>query len=256
MKLIYSGLESSGKSLQLAYRAVELVYRNRKWYRRLMADYTREVKFATKRNLTLPEKPIIRPIVSNMRFSDEFYAWATQVMKVPIVYWKDLEELIGYTEADIICDEVGNYFDARMWPDLSLDVRRWLTQGAKQGIEFYGGAQDFAQVDKAFRRLVQPGDLVHITKLAGSRRPSKTKPGVKFIWGVCMVRKLNPQGYDEDKKDFSSSSIFPTFFFIKKRYCQIFDTGQKLERSAPPPFRHTERFCEEPGCAHHRIIHV
>jgi len=238
MKVIYSGLESSGKSLQLAQRAVELVYRNRKWAKRVGK---------------------VRPIVSNMRFSQSFEDWAIKEQGVPIVYWRDLDELIGYTEADIICDEVGNYFDARMWADLSLDVRRWLTQGAKQGIEFYGGAQDFAQVDKAFRRLVQPGDLIHITKLLGSRRPSATKPAVKYIWGLCMVRKLNPQGYEEDKKDFSSSSIFPTFFLIQKKYCEIFFTGQKLERSLPPLMKHIERHCENPDCrapGHHKILHI
>ena len=39
-----------------------------------------------------------------------------------INYWSQLEDLLSYEEADIICDEVGNYFDARMWADLSLDT--------------------------------------------------------------------------------------------------------------------------------------
>lgn len=235
MKVIYSGLESSGKSLQLARRVTELVYRNNKW-----AKIT----------------GIPRRIFSNMRFTESFRAWAEDEMGVPIIYWRSLDELIQYTEGDVICDEVGNYFDARNWADLSLDVRAWLTQGAKQGIEFYGGAQDFAQVDKSFRRLVQPGDLIHITKIVGSRRPSLTKPPVKRIWGMCMVHKLNPQGYDEDKKDFTSSSIFPTFFFIERRFCEIFDTTQKLEKSAPMPLRHIMRSCEQDNCSYTKLSHV
>jgi len=189
-----------------------------------------------------------------MYFSDSFQEFANE-MGVELKYWRDLEELISYNEADIICDEVGNYFDSRMWADLSLDVRRWLTQGAKTGIEFYGGAQDFAQVDKAFRRLVQPGDLIHITKVIGSPRPAATKPPVKRIWGLCSAQKLDPSGYDEDKKKFSGSG-FPSFFFIRKEFCEIFNTSQKIVKSKPPPLKHIERDCADPGCTYHKIQHV
>lgn len=233
MKVIFSGLESSGKSLKLAMLVCDLVNRNAKWN-----------KITGKS----------RPILSNMKFAPHFLAWANE-MGVEVKEWTELEQLISYTEADIICDEVGNYFDARMWADLSLDVRRWLTQGAKMGIEFYGGAQDFAQVDKAFRRLVQPGDLMHITKLAGSRRPSATKPPVGRIWGICSVSKLDPQGYDEDKKRFASAGL-PSFFFIRREFCEIFATGQKIARSAPPPLKHVERLCEKASCSFHKVQHV
>jgi len=233
MKVIYSGLESSGKSLKLAMVCEDLVLRNSRW-----------------NAIT----GLSRPIVSNMRFSEDFSQWALE-KGVQIRYWRDLEELIALKEADIICDEVGNYFDSRMWTELSLDVRRWLTQGAKMGIEFYGGAQDFAQVDKAFRRLVQPGDLFQITKVIGSRRPAATKPPVKRIWGVCMIRGMDPSGYDEDKKKFDSTGI-PAFFFIRRRPCEIFDTGQKIVRSAPPPLKHIERSCELDDCVFHKTVHV
>jgi len=233
MKVIFSGLESSGKSLKLAMTVVSLVYRNSKW------------------NKTTGKS---RPIVSNMTFSPDFKEFARE-QGVELRNWTDLEELVSLSEVDIICDEVGNYFDARMWADLSLDVRRWLTQGAKTGIEFYGGAQDFAQVDKAFRRLVQAGDLVHIVKLCGSRRPSATKPPVGRIWGVCLTRPLDPTGYDEDKKKFAGSGI-PNFFFIRKQFCEIFDTSQKIERSAPPTLKHIERHCERADCTIKKLQHV
>jgi len=234
MKVIFSGLESSGKSLKLAMLVTNLVERNSRW-----------------RKIT----GTIRPLVSNMKFSQSFEDWMTKEKGVELHYWTDLRELIKFDEADIICDEVGNYFDARMWADLSLDVRRWLTQGAKSGIEFYGGAQDFAQVDKAFRRLVQPGDLHHIVKIAGSRRPSKTKPPVKRIWGLCMMRSLDPTAYDEDKKKFASSGI-PQFFFIRREFCEIFDTSQKLVRSKPPKLAHIVRECELDNCAITKLQHI
>jgi len=221
-KIIYSGLESSGKSLRLAMLCVYLVHRNAKWAK-----------------LT----GIPRPIYSNMAFSTDFVSYATS-LNIKLRNWKDLDELVKLDEADIICDEVGNYFDSRGWENLSLDVRRWLTQGAKTGIEFYGGAQDFAQVDIAFRRLVQDGDLKMIRKIAGSRRPAKTKPPVKRIWGICVIWDMDAQGYDEKNKSFASGWIPSSIFLIRKKYTKIFDTNQKLLLSAPPLMKHVVRFCE------------
>jgi len=222
MKLIYSGLESSGKSLKLAMTAVTLVKRNAKWQK-------------------LTGKS--RPIVSNLAFMSEFETWAHS-MGVEIKYWKNLDELVRIEEADIICDEVGNYFDSRGWENCSLETRRWLTQGAKTGVEFYGGAQDFSQVDKAFRRLVAIGDLKLIGKVIGSRRPSATKPPVKKIWGLCYMQSLDPRGYDEDKKEFKGG-LLPKFFLIRRKYCEIFNTNQKLLRSEPALYKHEVRFCEK-----------
>jgi len=237
MKIIYSGLESSGKSLRLAEVVSDLVHRNSKW------AYVTGTQ---------------RPIVSNLRFSRAFEEYADS-LNVPIFYWTDLDQLIKYDNADIVIDEVGTYFDARLWSDLSLDVRRWLTQGAKSGIEIYGTAQDFAQIDLAFRRLVN--HLYHITKLVGSRRPSATKPPVKRIWGVCMMNELDPREYKEDQKSMARMSIIPSFFMIERKYCEMFDTRFFLEKSKPMPYRHIERFCEyaddpEHDCDFHKVNHL
>jgi len=232
MKRIYSGLESSGKSLKLAMDVTEIVARNAKWARK---------------------SGIVRPIWSNLHFSREFYDYATKEMGIPIHYWSNLDTLIQTHDADIVCDEVGNYFDSRLWADLSLDVRRWLSQGAKQGIEFYGTAQDFAQVDKAFRRLCN--ELFLIKKIIGSRRPSATKPPVKYIWGVCLKFELDPNAYDEDKKKFIGGGL-PGVIFIQRKYCDIFDTKEKIERSLPPLMKHIERHCENNDCTFHKIAHV
>lgn len=169
---------------------------------------------------------------------------------IPIHYWSSVEELIHLDNCDVVIDEIGNYFDSRLWTDLSLDARQWLSQGAKQGIEIYGAAQDFAQVDKSFRRLVN--ELYEVRKLFGSRRPAATKPPVKKIWGVCVINKLDPDGYNEDKKEFSRNG-FPSFFFIRKEDCEIFNTNQKLEVSKTTPLRHTTKVC--PDCGFSKIVH-
>lgn len=234
MKIIYSGLESSGKSLKLGMVVVDVAYRNADWKKK---------------------SGQVRPIYSNMYFSEQFKAFVETDLGIPIFYWENLDDLIMVTNADVICDEVGNYFDSRMWQDLSLDVRRWLTQGAKQGIEFYGSAQDFAQVDKSFRRLVN--NLYLITKVIGSPRPSPTKPPVKKIWGICMMRELDPVSYNEDSKKFKTEFMaLPSMFHIQRKFCEIFDTTQKIKRSKPPLMRHEELFCIDPNCTYHKVVHT
>lgn len=234
MKIIYAGLESSGKSLKLAMTVSDILQRNAKWKK---------------------DSGIVRPIVSNIEFSRDFVAYA-QELGVPISYWKNLDDLIKLEHADVIIDEVGNYFDSRLWADLSLDVRRWLTQGAKSGIEIYGSAQDFAQVDKSFRRLCNY--LYDITKIVGSPRPSPTKPPIKRIWGVCVMKELDPRSYNEDDKKFVKSgfAVLPHIFFIQRKYCEIFDTTQKIVRSKPALLRHEDRYCEDPNCSFHKVVHI
>lgn len=237
-KTIYSGLEGEGKSLRLAMKADELLERNAKWKR---------------------QSGNVRPIWSNLKFSEKFLRKA-QKLGIPVEYWENLDDLVQIANADVLMDEVGNYFDSRLWADLSLDVRRWLTQGDKQGIELYGTAQDFAQVDKSFRRLVK--HLYYIKKAMGSPRPSPTKPPVKKIWGFCWFFELDPRTYDEDEDKFAKLSIFDwRFFRIRPEYCELFDTTQKIQRSKPPLLRHEERFCELHGmpghkCDYHKIVHI
>ena len=218
-KIIYTGIESSGKSLRMAIEIPKIVKRNAKWFK---------------------QTGIVRPIYSNLKFTEKFEIWAKEDMKIPIIYWKNLDELIGVENADIMIDEIGNYFDSRNWSDLSLDVRRWITQGAKCGVEIWGSAQDFAQVDLAFRRLVN--ELYEIVKVIGSPRPSNTRPPVKRIWGLCWIRSVQSKNYKEDEKKYLD--IIGSIFFIKKEDCEIFDTTQKIEKSAPTLMKHTERFCE------------
>jgi len=233
MKTVYTGLESSGKSLRLAMAACEIAWRNKKWKE---------------------SSGISRPLVSNMQFSKSFEDTVRNEYGLDIFYWKDIDELLNWKNADIFIDELGTYFDSRMWAELSLDARRWVAQAAKVGVEMYASAQDFAQVDKAFRRLTN--HLYLIRKVAGSRRPSATKPPVRRIWGVCLMSELDPSSYDEDNKVFLTSALFSDWFWIEKRYCDVFDTGQMIAKSAPPPLKHIERVCELASCGVHKTVHV
>lgn len=231
-KVIFSGLESSGKSLKLAMTAEKILFRNAKWKEK---------------------SGIVRPIYSNSPFSEGFLQTAEE-LGIPILYWENLDDLIVLRDCDVFIDEIGTYFDARLWADLSLDVRRWIQQGAKMGVELYGAAQDFAQIDLAFRRLTS--ELYLIQKWLGSPRPSNTKPPIKRIWGLCIMRELNPQSYDEKKKEFADTGLLniPKFFWITRHACELFDTKYFIKRSKPLALKHLEREC--PDCGIKKISHV
>jgi hypothetical protein len=229
MKKIYSGLESSGKSLYLAREAERVLLRNGKWFKR---------------------SGIARPIRSNLTYSPWFMAKAEE-LKIPVVIWEDLDEIVGQSNCDIFIDEVGTYFDSRTWTDLSLPTRRWIAQAAKLGVEIYGAAQDFAQIDIAFRRLVN--ELWYIKKLIGSPRPANTRPPVKRIWGLCMMRDLDPRSYSETDNEFKTASFIPKFFVIRRHDCELFDTSQLIRRSRMQPLLHEERRC--PDCGFEKISH-
>jgi|SRR5665647_112085 len=256
MKIIFSGLEDSGKSLRLAQTAANLVHRNSAWYVQQIKYYKKHGAMAFLKEYKI-ERPKPRVIKSNLKFSEVFYEYATKEMGVPIMYWKDLDQILYEDDCDIIMDEVGRYFNARKWQDLSTDALGWLTQSSKRGVEIYGAAQDFSQVDVNFRRLVGGrGGLFHIRKIMGSRRPSATKPPVKKIWGVCTMDELDPIGYDSATSLFKHKSIFPTVFFITRQYCEIFDTKQKIAQGIPPKLRHTMQLCEQATCSFTRTSHA
>lgn len=227
-KIIFSGLEGSGKSLKMAEYADRVLSLN--------AKYLKITGYA-------------RPIFSNMRFSQVF--WDRALKKgIPIIYWTNLEDLVGLAGCDIFIDEIGTYFDSRLWTELSLDVRRWLAQCDKNGVNIYGTAQDFAQVDKAFRRLVKK--LLHITKIIGSPRPHWSYPPVNFAYGLFMVRDVDPRSYKEDDPKLDKSG-FPGFFLLHKEFYSIFDTNQAVDRSKPLPLKHLARSC--PDCGVVKLTH-
>jgi len=229
-KIIYSGLEGSGKSLKLAMKAEEILFRNSKW----------KIKSG-----------VVRPMAFNFPLSKDFTEQAKD-LGIPLLFWENLDDLISFKDCDIFIDEIGTYFDSRLWTELSLDVRRWIQQGSKMGIELFGACQDFSQVDKSFRRLVN--ELYSIQKLIGSSRPSNTKPPIKKIWGLCMISELNPRSYDEDNKEIISGGLIPNFFFITRHSCELFDTRHFIQRSKPLYLKHSERNC--PDCGHEKISHT
>jgi len=246
MIVVFTGLPGSGKSLKLADTLVNLLYRNRKAYERHYKAFSEGKTHVF---------PMRRQLWTNLKFTpmveEEFGVGKADSY---IHYWTDLRQLIPLRDVDIAIDEIATYFDARLWETLSLEMRRFLAQHRKFGVEIYGTAQDFAQTDKAFRRLTS--HLFLLRKLIGSADISPTRPAPRWIWGFVVVRELDPTTYDEQKSKFAGTSHFPSFMMITRKATEIFDTRAEVKMSQTLPLKHLEKACELPNCSFHKTVHV
>jgi hypothetical protein len=222
MKVVYTGLESGGKSLAIAQVVLKLLKTNIYWKKKYGFH---------------------RYIYSNLRFSDSFY----NKYKDFIIYWDDVREVIGLSGCDIIWDEISSDFSALKREPLSRKVNRWLRQGAKQGVHIYATAQEYHDIHLDMRRRFK--FCYHIEKWIGSDRPGKNLPPVKFIWGICLVRSIKIHPYNEIRPE--KLNLFPGLIFISKELCSIFNTSQVIEESKEIPLDHRERYCPVPGCKYH-----
>jgi len=222
MKKIYVGKEGSGKTLLLGREAKRIVYRN--------------INLAKRTG-------IMRPIISNIAFSETFISWAEGKGAV-FKKWQHIAELETLTECDLFIDEVSAYFDSRTFADLPLSTRLWLAQAQKLGVYIYGGAQDWAQIDVSFRRLVTK--LILVKKVLGTRRPSRTLPGGKYPLALGLTWELDPNP-TANQEDVKSISFFPSPILMTKIDTNRFDTNARVALSEPPPLVKIVRVCPEDG---------
>lgn len=226
---IYTGLPGAGKSAMLARTGLKILKHNRKYFN----------KTGRKRVLW-----------SNLKFSLDIETRYHGFIR----YWADLEELVVLKDVDVFIDEVGTYFDSRMWENLSLNMRRWVNQHRKFGVEIYGTAQDFAQVDKAFRRCTSR--LKYIVKLIGTRDISPTRPAPKWVFVLSLIKDLDPTTYDEKESKFTKTGLVPSFMVLTKDDTTVFDTRAEIRLSQGLPLKHIERKCELSNCMFHKTMHV
>lgn len=209
MKRVYTGPESSGKSLMLSKIAEDIFQRNVRWFR---------------------VTGIPRTMYFNMPMSDNF---VSRLKNNGIIYkeFRHLDDILFEEECDIFIDELLKFFPASGSNSLSTEQLHFLTQGEKSGISIYATSQDFSQVHKQFRRL-KPEVLV-VTKIIGSRRPMKTAPPVRRIWGLCMLRSVDPSSFSGDDSTMKPTGL-PEFFTIKKEDTERYDTSFKVPLSELP----------------------
>lgn len=217
---ITEGAPGQGKSLYTARTARRLILRNIDW----------ELKGNPRRILW-----------SNLKFSNEF----EKEFEGYISYWTDSSQLVKLHDCDIIWDEIATELDARNWTNLSIEMKRFLSQYRKRGIDIYANTQDFSMIDQRARLMIS--NVRTLTKIIGSRDISTTKPNPKYIWGFILIRDvINYKVTEPEKKKYE---IIPSFMFITRELISIYDTRQDIALGKPPPLRHEIRYCE-----HHKDV--
>lgn len=227
---VVEGPPGQGKSLYTARTARWLLKRNKKIFARI---------------------GVKRKIASNIRFSDAFEKEAGDFL----MYWADSAELVKLRDVDVLWDEIATDLDSRNWLNLSNDLKIMLSQYRKRGMDIYANTQDFSMVDARARLMIT--GVKRLTKILGSGDPSATKPVIKTIWGLVLVRKItNWKETDLDKKKYE---LIPSFFMIDRRDVELYDTTQDIIQSAYPAFKHVVRYCDDPNCKlHHegKVVHI
>lgn len=209
MKIVYSGLESSGKSLLMSRHAARLLRRNARWAK--LTKYPRTMAF-------------------NQPMSDSFIA---QIEKAGLAYmeWKDFNEIEHLRDADIFIDELLKIFPARGGDPLEPHVMDFLTQGAKSGLHIIGSSQDFSQVHKQFRLLTNK--VYQVTKLVGSPRPMRSRPPVSVVWGICIKKSVDPQSFKGETATMETN-FMPVPFLIRRKDTERYNTLYKVPRATLP----------------------
>lgn len=224
---IVEGAPGQGKSLYTARLVKKLIERNRKWFE---------------------QSGIIRKIYSNIHFADHFYTPNSEF----IAYWKHPDELVTLHDVDVIWDEIATELDSRNFANLPDELKVFLSQYRKRGVDIYANTQDFSMVDARARLMVTR--VATLNKLIGSPDPSPTKPPIKNIWGLIAIREV--ENYKETERDKKIYGMIPSFFFIDREDVEIYDTRQAITIGKLPvkKLRKEVQVCDEDGFTRTKYI--
>jgi len=149
------------------------------------------------------------------------------------LFFKDLSEILHLTS--IVCgiNEITKFFPANGSKPLTPEQVEFLSQAAKDGISIYFCCQDFSQVHKHFRFLVN--ELYLVTKLIGSDRPCKSMPPISRIWGLVLYWPLDPRSFKADNTETERLTYWPRFYLINREDTELYDTSYKVRGINLPP---------------------
>lgn len=218
MKVVFTGKESSGKTLLMFRLAQKYVKRNKRWLR---------IRSRMKLSVVPRTFAFNQPISDSFR--DEILSSGSK-----LIYFRSFAEIEDLMDADIFIDELLKFFPSRGSDPLPPNVMDFLSQGAKNGNHIVGSSQDFSQVHKQFRLLVNK--VYVIKKIVGSPRPMRSSPPVNFIWGIGIKFSVKPDSFKGDNTEMKTNFI-PIPFFISKKDTLRYSTLYRIPHTELPLVR-------------------
>ena len=232
---IIEGRPGQGKSLFTAFTALRILKRNKKWHE----------------TLGRPKRILWSNIKFNSAVESEYAGY--------IKYWVDIDVITQIKDSDVIIDEIAVFLDSRLFASLSSGMKRLLSQYRKRGLDIYANTQDIGMVDINARRVISGARTA--SKIIGSPDPSATKPNIKRIWGVIMLRDIT--NFAETNPEKKKYGIIPEFLFITRELVEMYDTTQDIGAGELPKLKHVIQYCEHYDsldpihkCTYQKISHI
>lgn len=242
---ITEGSPGNGKSLYTARLTDRLVRRNKIWYKKALAGRVQALEnwesYTSYDLLYSALYPVPRVVWSNIRFSYNFEKIAGYgTDESYLEYWIDTNQICKLYDVDLVWDEIATELDARNFANLSTELKRFLSQYRKRGVDIYANTQDFSMIDARARLMITSTRT--LMKLIGSPDPSTSKPRIKTVWGIIVIRDvLNFREIAPEKKQYD---MIPGIMLIERRLTDMYDTRQDIPLGKPAPLQHVEYECE------------
>jgi len=232
-KKIFLGDEGSGKSLAMSQQFFEAI--------NLAFKY---------RNMGL------YPMTIGTTYQpSEYLVNLAKELEVKLFLIENYDQLLDLKEGYLFIDEMEVFLDSRKYADLPIHVRRWFAQADKNGVEIYGTAQNYMQIDVSFRRLCK--EIVFCSKLVGTRRPSKSRPSPSSHWGLFYrlnCTRVYKDGQNEPIIEMGSRLFDWELSFYSDEKFKINDTNMGVTEVQYPPLRKIQRHWYKPdGSIGHTI---
>lgn len=193
--------------------------------------------------------------------------------------WKVLEgkanAIHDLHDCDLFCGEGATLFPATMKnasDDMPLWMKTLIAQHRHRSIRVVLLTQDFMGINIAARRCTW--EAWAMEKKFGSRDPSPSLPPIRFIWGIYIKRKIDPDlvrkeaadvrllikteaGKKSDEKNEKMKLVGrPQLHWISRFKCSLFDTLAKIEElKIIREVEHIEVACHHPRCGYIHKTH-
>lgn len=164
-----------------------------------------------------------------------------------LYYYRNIDTFNFMNNGTILIDEAQRYFNARKWEMLSDDTEMKLQQHGKEDLDIYATTQHYTRIDKTLRIIVET--FFNVEMVFGNPNNKKSwLPRFCRIseWYLEDMERIEALGKDYAIEK-GVSSVSSDWFFIRKKFYNLYDTRQIVGESRPMPLKHVLRRCLECG---------